>query len=75
MELRLHVQPPGAPSLLEAIAVQDALDWQEARAHCITAGRPVPPETRAEPKQPRMNRLDRFIDSFLRGLAGDRRSE
>ena len=75
MELRLHVQRPGAPSLLEVIAAQDGLDWQEARAHCILAGRPVPPDTQAEPKQPRMNRLDRFMDSFLRGLAGDRKNE
>ena len=52
MELRLHVQRPGAPSLLEAIAAQDALDWQEARAHCILAGRPVPPGEKPDETRP-----------------------
>ena len=66
LELRLHVQRPGEPSLLETIEEQEKLDWEEARQHCSLEERPVPPR-KTEPRKkeavprPTIRRLERWM--------------
>lgn len=72
MEMRLHVQREGEPGLLEVIAEQEKLDWEEAREHCILANRPVPPRGETE-KRPTpggwVRRLKRILGRAAPALA------
>ncbi len=42
MELRLHVQRPGEPDILQVIIEQEQEDWEKAKEYARQAGRPVP---------------------------------
>lgn len=42
MEMRLHVQRPGEPDILQVIVDQEAEDWEKAKEYAKKAGRPIP---------------------------------